>query len=617
MKRIVENPLFILPVKHLNFSELLKLPYGDGIEKAKLKLSALLEVSVDTISPLFSTPTRILKFLMKNSLSATVVFPVHISQTTFKDKFNTYSLYTRNMLLFKILLQVLILNAEDFPFWWNMHYQENYMKWSSLIKTDSLDLDLTYLHSCSNSQKLNSWFWMTPIMNLQSKNLQMTFNPSYMSSLVDITEDEDTKKLLKKSRLKMKPMEKRTLDLKLPATHQTPPTNTVLKVRKYKLKLTHKQKQIIQKWIQHARYSYNQAVEIIKTYPDKKEYHKFMFLRDTIVTKTTKKDLPLKRTYFEDLYTTPKEIRAYAVKKASIAQETNRKYRKKHNLLFQKKKELRHSIVIPKTALSKKTDKIVIYPQFLGEIHFTSGKKNRITSNQIQHDFEIVYQRPGVYYMHVPTETCIKPYIKKESSRVVALDPGLRTFQTAYFNNGDVRKYGVNIQQDMIKWESYLDRLQARIHTARILKRYDLLSRTKKEYYIALHRKRNRIRELHAKIIRDLLNRSDVIILPRFSIRSMTAGKEIQNKYTRKMNRMLRGVSHYQFQVRLVEKAKEEGKIVWRVGEEYTSRTCTICGRMKDIGCDKIYECKRCGYKNDRDVNGAMNIMKKTIFERQ
>jgi transposase len=616
MKSVVENPLFILPKKHLNFSELTKLPLEHGINMARLRLSELLGVSVDMTYPLFFTPLRLLTFLMKKSLSVTVVFPVHISQTIFKDKFNTYNLYTRNMLLFKILLQALILNAEDFPFWWNTPSQENYMKLSSLIKTESLDLDLTCLHSCSNLQKSNSWFLTTPIMNPQNKNLQMTFNPSYMSSLVDITEDEDTKKLLKKSRLKMKPMEKRTLDLKVPVTHQSPLTNTSLKVRKFKLKLTRKQKTIIQQWIHHARFSYNQAVEIIKSYPDKKEYHKFMFLRDTIVTKNTKKDIPIKKSYFDQLYTTPKEIRAYAVKKASISQETNRKHRKNHDLSFQKKKELRHSIVIPKQALSKKTDKIVIYPQCLGEIHFTSGKKNRITSKQIQHDFEIVYQHPGAYYMHVPIETHVKTYEKKESSRVVALDPGLRTFQTAYFNNGDVRKYGVNIQQDMIQWEKQLDMLQKRIHTARKTKNYGLLSIIKKEYHIALHRKRNRIRELHAKIIRDLLDRSDIVILPRFSVRSMTCSKEIRNEHTRRMNRMLRGVCHYQFQLKLVEKAKEEGKLVWRVGEEYTSRTCTLCGRMKDIGGDKIYECERCGYKNDRDVNGAMNIMKKTILER-
>ena len=44
------------------------------------------------------------------------------------------------------------------------------------------------------------------------------------------------------------------------------------------------------------------------------------------------------------------------------------------------------------------------------------------------------------------------------------------------------------------------------------------------------------------------------------------------------------------------------------VPPQYTSQTCSSCGKVKPISLDELtYDCK-CGLKIDRDVNASLNI---------
>jgi putative transposase len=63
---------------------------------------------------------------------------------------------------------------------------------------------------------------------------------------------------------------------------------------------------------------------------------------------------------------------------------------------------------------------------------------------------------------------------------------------------------------------------------------------------------------------------------------------------------------------RLVEKAAEAGRQVYRVEPSDTSRTCSSCGRtFSEVSlADRWVDC-RCGLSMDRDVNAAVNILKR------
>ncbi len=67
----------------------------------------------------------------------------------------------------------------------------------------------------------------------------------------------------------------------------------------------------------------------------------------------------------------------------------------------------------------------------------------------------------------------------------------------------------------------------------------------------------------------------------------------------------------------LTLKAKEFGTNLHVMGEEYTTKTC-CCGKLNDrIGGSKTYICVDpvCGYRADRDVNGARNVFVKGLME--
>lgn len=49
--------------------------------------------------------------------------------------------------------------------------------------------------------------------------------------------------------------------------------------------------------------------------------------------------------------------------------------------------------------------------------------------------------------------------------------------------------------------------------------------------------------------------------------------------------------------------------------EEYTSKTCTRCGSLNDVGSSEVYQCSNCDLIIDRDVNGARNIFIKCVNE--
>ena len=42
--------------------------------------------------------------------------------------------------------------------------------------------------------------------------------------------------------------------------------------------------------------------------------------------------------------------------------------------------------------------------------------------------------------------------------------------------------------------------------------------------------------------------------------------------------------------------------------EEFTSKTCTRCGQINEVGGSEIYKCSGCKLTLDRDINGARNI---------
>ena len=98
-------------------------------------------------------------------------------------------------------------------------------------------------------------------------------------------------------------------------------------------------------------------------------------------------------------------------------------------------------------------------------------------------------------------------------------------------------------------------------------------------------------------------------MLPKFETSQMVrkTNRAIGKETVRKML----GWSHYAFKVLLKHKMAMNGNKLIECTEEYTSKTCTRCGRINHLlGASKTFKCPYtdCQIKIDRDVGAARNI---------
>ena len=193
--------------------------------------------------------------------------------------------------------------------------------------------------------------------------------------------------------------------------------------------------------------------------------------------------------------------------------------------------------------------------------------------------------------------------IPQETLGVVALDPGIRTFQTTFDLNSVCTEWGCGDSDRLGRLCHAYDKLQSKWSQSTInhKKRY----KYKRAGRRIQERIKNLVNELHKKLALWLCQNYQVILLPSFNT------SIISRKLHSKTARAMMTWSHYRFQQRLIHKAREfPSRRVYIVNEAYTSKTCTHCGHIhQSLGSNKVYECSRCDMVLDRDMNGARNVL--------
>ncbi len=226
---------------------------------------------------------------------------------------------------------------------------------------------------------------------------------------------------------------------------------------------------------------------------------------------------------------------------------------------------------------------------------------------QCEYGTELVYRR-GKWFGCFPE---YKEVIPTQSDRVIALDPGNRTFLTG--DDGEnVLEIGKGDIGRIQRLCQHLDHLISRSTKARC--------RQRRKMRIAANRVRERIqnliKDLHNKAVNLLVNSYKVIFLPTFDSSQMVLKKRSGKK--RRINsksvRQMLTLSHYRFEKHLQQSALKKGVIVVLCNESYTSKTCGACGHIhQKLGGNKVFKCPHCGTQISRDVNGARNILLRAL----
>ena len=352
---------------------------------------------------------------------------------------------------------------------------------------------------------------------------------------------------------------------------------------------------MFRKWIGTSRYVYNRCLSEVK----KGEEINFFSLRNKYVT--FKNNDNIESWELE----TPKDIRAGAIQDLVAGYKTSMSNLKagninSFNLRFRKKKEVK-SIRLPSSCLKKNKNlkSIYIYKTYTKQKIKVS--KDKSLNYDIEHDFRL-QNKNGKWFICIP--------IKKETNKevenndVCSLDPGIINFQTIYSNKEIITiKVNRELQEKLRKKLDLLSSLRSK---KEIKYRNYIQSRNK-----IYNKMNNQINELHNKTINYLVTNYKTIIIPTFE------NQEIVGKIKSKKNkRELLSLQHYSFKHRLQEKSKTiRGCLVIETTEEYTSKTCSSCGKIQEIKNKRTYNCENCNLEIDRDVNGSRCIMIKTIME--
>lgn len=435
----------------------------------------------------------------------------------------------------------------------------------------------------------------------------------------------------------------------------------IIKTKKIKIYPTKQQICILDNWFNECTKVYNFC---IKKYNKNKSFFEKM-------------DISIKMKIFEELYkNTDKnapydvltdEIRSFLSNlKSCLSNLKNKNIT--HFELKTKDISKSQSILIPKTAIKLNG----VYKSHLGKMK--GLEKIKLNLNSIN-DSRLIYdKREKTYFLCIP-QWEIKE-VKKTKLRVVSLDPGEKIFMS-YFSEIGYGHIGINMRNDILKIEKKIRRYQRilgnRINENKIInnkRRIDhkidkikekyktknkkfKLTKIRESYKLKNNKKiqqkinrcykkiQNKVKELHNKTALYLCKNYDRILIPVFETQNMLRNtnklkehlnkiyiekgkeeckKEVKKIYKKKrLNKrvkfVLNSLSHYKFRMHLAQKCVEYGSEMVEVTEEYTSVTCTNCGTISNSYSKKREKHCCCGYKIDRDINGARNIMLKNIIK--
>ena len=542
------------------------------------------------------------------------------SEKTSKDKSTSCNLSTQKPRSSKTSEVDSTISVVGLKPYWNAQCEVNNSKLWLPTKTESQDLDSSLSNGLSTKVVEGSWF-STKLIFPQSRNLQTIFLTSSMSSHVGCTDLEITKKPLVKPCLNQNQKKndckcyvynqtieyirscvnfspsiteiKNDLLKQLPKWCDSVPKkiktvaikeafNAYKKVEAYpitkaktiKLYPNTQQRLSFKKWNDCSRYVFNKTIEYIRSCVNYSP--SWMEIKKDLL-----KQLP---SWCDQV---PFLIKGNAVKEAHQAF-----WKAKGKPRFRSRKNPKQSCYIPKTAIKD----IGIYPRISGKnLHY------REALPEVPLDSRLVYQY-NEWFLSVPQK--VESHVADNQGRVVALDPGVRTFQT-FFSETSAGHIGCGDFGRLQRLCYFLDDLISRTSKA--------VGKKKREMKNAQARMRkkikNLVKELHWKTAR--VDNFDVILLPTFETSQMSSKKN--RKLRSKTVRAMLTWSHYQFKMRLKNKAFEFGKKVIDVCEAYTSKTVSWTGEVKKVGGSRVI--RSGGITLDRDLNGARGIFIRSLVD--
>lgn len=401
---------------------------------------------------------------------------------------------------------------------------------------------------------------------------------------------------------------------------------TIIRTKKIQIYPNDKQKNILNKWFNNYIDTYNKTNEFI-------------------ISKILKDDKLIKENFkcinFRDIR--DKEMSEY---KEQLSSET--KINKhlldeaiKHNVTMYKscitnmkdknikdfrirplnKDKRRKNLIIESNLISKNKNGFCV--SVLNEMK----TENNFKLQEINKTFTLQYDKYyNKYFLLIPVEikkidndfeNHIKNLKKKQSIKKVknnisnrikeenkcGIDGGIRTFLTIY-NENNVYEIGTDVKTTLLPYYNKIDKIN------RLKDTKEINEKKYKRSIIKVYEKiSNIINDLHWKSSNFLCKKFNTICIGKLSTRSIVNNEKSNINELNK--RLLYSLSHYKFRMILKCQCEKYNCNYKEINEYETSKRCHCCQEINNVGSSKIYNCKSCDIKLDRDVNASINIYNK------
>jgi len=223
-----------------------------------------------------------------------------------------------------------------------------------------------------------------------------------------------------------------------------------------------------------------------------------------------------------------------------------------------------------------------------------------------RNEIKIIRTRLGYYYAIILVEI---PEKTTNSSEICALDPGCRTFQTWYSDQGRCGMIGKFEKQQILLKKA--DSLKSKMDIESQHKHSTWRRHIRRQYLRVLEKVRNRTDEIHKKTASFLAETFRIILIPIFKTKRMLG----QGYLASRTCRMMQTWSHYKFRKILQDHAQLYTNVkALTCNEAYTSKTCGICGNIHHhLGGSEIFTCPACGFTANRDYQAARCILMRNL----
>jgi putative transposase len=302
---------------------------------------------------------------------------------------------------------------------------------------------------------------------------------------------------------------------------------------------------------------------------------------------------------------TPKDIRANAVKRCCDAYTSGFANLRNGNIKFfrleyKKKTRQKQSIELTPKNIKVENGVLKILPTYFKDnciLKVSKNNKKKIKNINIVSNVDLI-RFHNCYYVNlcVPVNQKTMTPLKQ----ICGVDLGIRTFAT-------VCSYNINSKKtstfDYQQRKDVLTTLNAKLD---MLKKRRGKRTKKKQYNKIENKKKNVVDLLHWQTVNHLLEHNDVIFLGDINSHNIVKGNK-----NKAVNRLFNDIKMYRFKQRLLYKASVAQKVVLLVKEHNTTKCCSSCGTINDVGCSKEFCCKSCTFATGRDVNASKNILMK------